>query len=321
MINYFINQTLILAIMKKTIFFGLLIILGITGLMGQNSGKGFNFQAVARNSDGSVKAEQAVELTITIYPTAEKNAALYMETDSTTTDKFGVFSLIIGKGDYTGGSVASFDAINFGDITAYLNIMLQEGGSDIEIVHAPLLSVPYAESSTQADNGLPIGSIIPYAGEVPDNTDNVTVVGCKGTYKLCNGQAYDEAEFLLLDQVLNGAWGENLLPDLRGVFLRGTNLGATDEDYIDPDTDVRAARYGGNTGNQVGSFQQDTIISHSHPYMDKYKKNNVAIHNGAGSGETVADDPFGDYPRTTSNTGGKETRPVNANVNFIIRVK
>lgn len=308
--------------MKKITSVCVLVILMTFELLAQNSGKGFNFQAVARNSDGSVKATQAIELKITIYPAAAKSAALYIESSTTNTDKFGVFSLIIGKGTYIGGSKTSFGEINFADVSAYLNVMLKDGGSDIEIVHAPLLSVPYAETSTEADNGLPIGSIIPYAGEVPDNTDDITVFGCKGTWKLCNGQTYDETEFQMLDQVLNGAWGDNLLPDLRGVFLRGTNYTAND-DFRDPESDNRGARNDGNTGNKVGSYQWDEVGPHQHDFKDSYRPNNQDVDGDGGipADENVADDARTELSKTTDPNGGLETRPKNANVNFIIRVK
>lgn len=320
--------------MKKSIVISVLVFLLTSGLMGQNSGKGFNFQAVARNSDGSVKSEQAVQLSISIYPSEEKNALLYQENHNANTDKFGVFSLVIGKGVYAAGSASKLEDIDFSTVSAYLNVVLKEGGNDIEIVHAPLLSVPYAEHSVQADNGMPIGAIIPYAGAVADNTDNITVYGCKGTWRLCNGAEYDPAEFTSLHLVLNNAWGTNRLPDLRGTFIRGTNYSASDG-YKDPDASGRVSRFDGNTGNQVGSYQSDAIQNvtgtigkfntyaaiHGTSDGPFYRESVSPKETGIGSGttdsyESVKFDLSKSTARITS-----ETRPKNANVNFIIRVK
>jgi hypothetical protein len=319
--------------MKKSILISVLVFLLTSVLMGQNSGRGFNFQAVARNSDGSIKSEQTIQLSISIYPSEEKNALLYQENHTVNTDKFGVFSLVIGKGVYEAGSASKFEEIDFSAISAYLNVVLKEGGNDIEIVHAPLLSVPYAEYSTQADNGMPIGAIIPYAGAVSDNSDDITVYGCKGTWRLCNGAEYDPAEFTSLHLVLNDAWGTNRLPDLRGTFIRGTNYSASDS-YKDPEASGRVSRFDGNTGNQVGSFQSDAMqnVTGTIGNFNKY----AALHGtstgpfyrtdqsndtGIGSGNT---DPYTrvdfDLSRSTARTS-TETRPLNANVNFIIRVK
>jgi len=307
--------------MKKTIVISLLVFLACSVLMAQNSGKGFNFQAVARNSDGSVKAEQTIQLLISIYPSFDKTAVLYSENNAANTDKFGVFSLVVGHGVFEAGSASSFEEIDFSSVDAYLNVMLKEGGSEIEIVHAPLLSVPYAESSRQADNGMPIGSIIPYAGDLSDNTDDVTVYGCKGTWRLCNGAEYDPAIFIELHQVLNNAWGSNSLPDLRGTFLRGTNYSAGDA-YADPDKSNRVSRNGGgNVGNKVGSYQGDELKNHTHYFNDTYNTSTRVKDDGALKAEDAAHPNTTTKDNTTAGSGGSETRPKNANVNFIIRIK
>ncbi len=319
--------------MKKCILLFASVLLLTTGLTGQNSGKGFNFQAVARNADGSIQSEQEVQLSIGIYPTDEKTAVLYQENHTVTTDKFGVFSLAIGKGTYEAGSAASFEEIDFSLVNAWINVVLKDGGNDIEIAHAPLLSVPYAESSKQADNGMPIGAIIPYAGAVPDNSDDITVYGCAGTWRLCNGAEYDPLEFTSLHLVLNDAWGTNRLPDLRGVFLRGTNYTAADA-YADPDVVARDRRgTDDNVGNEVGSFQSFAMqnvtgdVGHFNtyaafkgtstgPFQNTWSHVNEGI--GAGSDDSYHLINF-DLSRAAKTS--TETRPINASVNFIIRVK
>ena len=307
--------------MKKTLLLSLLALVYATCLIGQNSGKGFNFQAVARNSDGSVKPGQNVQLTISIYPSSEKSVALYTETTTATTDKFGVFSIIVGKGTPQGDPTPLFEEIDFGSVDAYLNVVLHDGSNDLEIVHAPLLSVPYAESAAQADNGMPVGAILPYAGEVLDDNSDITLYGCKGTWRLCNGAEYDPMEFVHLHMVLNDSWGTNRLPDLRGVFLRGSNYGASDN-FRDPDAGSRVKRSGETAGNVVGSFQSDTFRSHNHPFNDKFNGTETVGENGGlVSGEGAGSDTYTSENKQTSASGGNETRPMNAAVSFIIRVK
>jgi hypothetical protein len=274
-----------------------------------------------------------IELGISIYPTDEKTALLYSETHQVSTDKFGVFTLVIGKGSYEAGSAASFSEIDFSLVNAWINVVLKEDAGDIEIAHAPLLSVPYAESSKQADNGMPIGAIIPYAGAVPDNSDDITVYGCAGTWRLCNGAEYDPLEFTSLHLVLNDAWGTNRLPDLRGVFMRGTNYTAADA-YADPDVAVRDRRgTDDDAGNEVGTFQSYAVQNvtgyigdfntyaafhgtSTGPFKNTWSKTGTGI--GSGSSDSYHRIDF-DLSRTTPTS--TETRPVNATVNFIIRVK
>ena len=117
--------------MKKCILLLTSVLLLATGLTGQNSGKGFNFQAVARNADGSVQSAQVVQLSIGIYPTDEETAVLYQENHTVTTDKFGVFSLVIGKGIYEAGSAASFEDIDFSQVDAWIDVVLKDGGNNI----------------------------------------------------------------------------------------------------------------------------------------------------------------------------------------------
>ena len=114
--------------------------------------------------------------------------------------------------------------------------------------------------------------------------------------------------------ILGDAWGTNLLPDLRGTFLRGTNYSAND-DFSDPDASSRISRAGAIIGDHVGSFQGDTIQSHTHDAQGKYMISETAGRYGGGA--------YGNWStsKTLTATGGNETRPKNANVNFIIRVK
>src|SRR5687767_254510 len=79
---------------------------------------------------------------------------------------------------------------------------------------------------TASPPNVPVGSILPYAGAVeagalPDN------------WRLCDGSALERAgEFEVLFQRIGTAWGQGdgqstfNLPDLRGMFLRGVDLGA-----------------------------------------------------------------------------------------------
>jgi len=100
------------------------------------------------------------------------------------------------------------------------------------------------------------------------------------------------------------------LPDYRGRFIRGVD----DGEGNDPDAASRTAmNTGGNTGDDVGTLQDEELKAHTH---------GVSISDGAETGTTpVADQVLDDVGTTFASdaTGGSETRPVNASVNFIIR--
>ncbi len=169
-----------------------------------------------------------------------------------------------------------------------------------------------------AGQGLvPAGSILPFGGEViPEG------------WLLCDGSALDKdadgGRLLHLHAAILTAWGDGStgpgavpgttdfnLPDLRGTFIRGVAHGSSN----DPDRVSRQAlAAGGNSGDMVGSTQQDDFKSHRHEHKAR----------GGGGGSfnptgTVTGDAniFNFTPSEYS--GGNETRPKNAYVNYIIK--
>jgi len=155
--------------------------------------------------------------------------------------------------------------------------------------------------------GVPVGSIQAYAGStMPDG------------WLLCDGRSFFSGDAPELFAAIGYSWGGGEgffnIPDLRGRFLRGVS-GASGND---PDAASRTAQEeGGNTGNAVGSLQSDQYKAHTHttsiPLGDNNDDNTTppAASNGSPQGVT--------YNVATGSSGGTETRPKNANVNFIIR--
>jgi hypothetical protein len=78
---------------------------------------------------------------------------------------------------------------------------------------------------------------------------------------------------------------------------------------------------GGNTGqsaNKVGSLEADGFASHNHTYVGKYEEADGG--SGFKGWGFESDSKPQDKTYTMSNTGGSETRPKNAYLNYIIRV-
>ena len=137
---------------------------------------------------------------------------------------------------------------------------------------------------------------------------------------LCNGQPISRyAPYDKLYAVIGNACGspnanEFNLPDFRGRFLRGWDnaIGR------DPDRASRTAMAtGGNAGDAIGSVQTDAFKSHTHTTTDKFT-NHAATSASGSAGNTGATAQFSEKP-TSDATGGSETRPINAYVNYIIK--
>jgi len=154
----------------------------------------------------------------------------------------------------------------------------------------------------------PTGTIVAFAGDT-----------APAGWLLCNGQSYSVNDYQnLYYNVIATRFGSSSsglfnVPDLRGRFLRGRDNGAG----RDPDIISRTAmNSGGATGDAVGSVQGDAFRSHQHTVPNDGSGGNVdrnSLVNSSASDEAYT------YTPGTGFEGGNETRPTNANVNFIIK--
>lgn len=131
-------------------------------------------------------------------------------------------------------------------------------------------------------------------------------------YLYCDGSAISRVNYSDLFDVIgvSHGYGDNSttfnLPDYRGVFLRGQNNSSGN----DPDSASRTAlATGGNTGDNVGSYQSHQLQSHNHSLPAADGRFNDA--SGALSRQGTG--------TVSGSTGGNETRPKNVNVNYIIK--
>ena len=139
---------------------------------------------------------------------------------------------------------------------------------------------------------------------------------------LCDGASYLRTTYPDLFAAIGTAYGTAdgthfNVPDMRGMFPRGV----TGSSPHDPDASSRTANNpGGNTGNNVGSQQVDSVTDHIH---------GVSLYVGGGniSGQAAES---GSVFASISNTSGEsfsggntvqstETRPINVYFNFIIK--
>jgi microcystin-dependent protein len=175
-------------------------------------------------------------------------------------------------------------------------------------------TLSYQNNNLSISNGnsvaipvVPVGTILAFAG-----------VNIPSGYLICDGAAVSRSTYANLYGVIGNSWGAGNnsttfnLPDLRGQFLRGVTGSSTS----DPDASSRTAKYsGGNTGNNVGSYQVDEFKSHNHNLMGNITSGGGIPNQYVAKGQN---DP-NTFGLTTSNAGGNESRPKNAYVYYIIK--
>ena len=320
--------------MKKLFFLLVAALMAATMTFAQNSGLGFNYQAVVRNADGMLLANQDVTLRISLYPGQGATSASWVETHKVKTDASGSFGITVGKGTRQSNSVAdSYKDVNFAAVYYWMKIEIQEGSNWREVSYAALPSSPYSEvahnSSTFA------GMIAPFAGP----SDKVPA-----GWLLCDGKAVSRTEYQNLYNAIGVAWGKGNgsttfnLPDLRGMFLRGVS-GDSNND-ADAEKRGNLTNNGGNTGNNVGSYQGDAIrnitgsidasstADNCQAFGETYPTTNGALNAILGWNRHLSDGNGGntmlrgfsfDASKAPNVNVGSDNRPKNVYVTYIIK--
>jgi hypothetical protein len=137
--------------------------------------------------------------------------------------------------------------------------------------------------ATLEQERLPIGAVVAVMVKMDTST---------GIWVLADGRTSTTEYFQ--------ATGKANVPDLRGQFLRGMNEGRSDGRQ-DPE----------GSGREAGSYQADTLKSHSH--LENLASGNGGIHSGGSYGVI--------NQVQTGKTGGAETRPRNMTVYWYVKVK
>ncbi len=210
------------------------------------------------------------------------------------------FSQSFQKGIYHGLGILSVIVLSLGTLWSVTGLIgTYNSFSDGETLTAAKLNTNFTALKTAIAST--VGTISAYGG-----------TSAPTGWLLCDGTAVSQSTYADLYAVIGcnfGCSGGNFnLPDLRGRFLRGRDGGAG----RDPDSGSRTSmNTGGNTADNVGSVQVDDFKSHTHTMMSPTELN------GEGSNSHLVWE--GNGVGNTGSTGGNETRPVNAYVNWIVK--
>jgi hypothetical protein len=123
----------------------LILLLSGTISYGQNVPLGIFYQAVARDNVGKELANRKIDVKFSIISGNPLGTVVYQELYSdVTTSKYGVFSLIIGKGTPTGGLYTNLSQIQWNTAFHYLKVEVKFDNDFIDMGTMQFLAVPYA---------------------------------------------------------------------------------------------------------------------------------------------------------------------------------
>jgi len=107
--------------------------------------QGFNYQAIARDANGKVLANTSLPVKIDIQTSLTGGTIIYEETfTSVKSDQFGMISLVVGTGTQTGGSAASFSAIDWKAQPLYMMTSVNYPSSWTVMGTSQIWAVPYS---------------------------------------------------------------------------------------------------------------------------------------------------------------------------------
>ncbi|MEO6883546.1 MAG: hypothetical protein ABI199_05935 [Bacteroidia bacterium] len=139
--------------MKKTLLIVSILFLSAFFVSAQVP-QGITYQAIARNSVGVELASTAIQVKFTIHTGTAAGPIEWEDTQSTTTNQFGLFTLVIGSGTSTTvGSATTFSAINWGSGNHFLEVSVNIGSGYVSMGTTQFMSVPYALYAANAPQG------------------------------------------------------------------------------------------------------------------------------------------------------------------------
>ncbi len=166
--------------MKLTISLLIVAILALTAIAASaQTPQLINYQAVARNSSGGIMANQSVSVRLTIHDSSASGNVQYQETQSLTTNAYGLFAIQIGGGSVTNGSM---EAVTWSNGIKYLQIEMDPAGgtSYVDMGTQQLISVPYAFYTSQAGSAATLTGNVAMGGDVTGTNSAATVAKLQG---------------------------------------------------------------------------------------------------------------------------------------------
>jgi uncharacterized protein (TIGR02145 family) len=124
----------------KSLIITLFVIMAGTQCLAQSPAS-IPYQAVVRNTDGSVLSNTSLAITFKIHNVTSNGNVVFEETHTTTSNTQGLISLNMGAGTAVTGT---FSSINWGSDAKFLHVLMNAGNGIVDLGTQQMMSVPYA---------------------------------------------------------------------------------------------------------------------------------------------------------------------------------
>lgn len=127
---------------RKHLLFAFAFVFCAIALSAQNAPAGINYQAVLRDQQGQIIADQSIKVRVSIND-PEARSSFYSETHTVTTNNVGIFSLVVGGGKAEKGA---FKDIPWSTSNTWLEVAYDTDNNGLYDITGTtrMLSVPYA---------------------------------------------------------------------------------------------------------------------------------------------------------------------------------
>jgi hypothetical protein len=129
--------------------FTLLVII-VTHIAFAQAPQSIPYQAIVRNTDGSVIGNTPLTMTFKIHDVLATGTVVYEENHTTASNAQGLVALNVGGGTPTSGS---FNSINWGNGAKFLHVLMNAGNGAIDLGTQQMMSVPYALYAEKVGGG------------------------------------------------------------------------------------------------------------------------------------------------------------------------
>ena len=149
------NMKYMFILKTALIFLITTLLLNQSVILAQTPGTGIFFQAIARDQFANPAKDRKIYVQSSIVQTSATGTKVLIETHQTSTDGSGVFSISVGQGTRTGGTVANLDKVEWAKGPYYLNL---------KIAITPMAPIPNWDYTKEwIDLGTSPFGTVPYA--------------------------------------------------------------------------------------------------------------------------------------------------------------